>query len=255
MFIHPIPAFSDNYIWALHDPAGANLCVVDPGDANVVIDYAEQQGLSVSEILITHHHADHTGGLPGLMARFSPRITGPHNPSITGISNPVAEGDSVELFGLQLQVLEVPGHTLDHIAYYEANQGMLFCGDTLFAAGCGRIFEGTAAQMFVSLSKLKSLPQDTRVYCTHEYTLANLAFARAADPENEELALRLENAERTRAQGLPTLPSDLKTELGTNPFLRADCQPLRTQMEHRTGNRLPDDVSVFSALRAWKDNF
>jgi hydroxyacylglutathione hydrolase len=255
--IHPIPAFNDNYIWIISDPATSKACVVDPGDAKPVISYLQKHELQLSDILITHHHADHTGGLSELNKLYSPNVYGPKNKNIDGISTRVGEGDSVEVFGHHFSILEVPGHTLDHIAYYcdETSPPVLFCGDTLFAAGCGRLFEGTAAVMHDSLMKLKSLASTTLVYCTHEYTMANLKFAKAAEPTNTTLLQRIDEDQRKREQDQPTLPSTLELELATNPFLRCDQSSLQESAGNRLGHPPTDEIAAFAAIRDWKDNF
>ncbi|MEE4278570.1 MAG: hydroxyacylglutathione hydrolase [Halieaceae bacterium] len=256
--VTPIPAFSDNYIWLLDHGDGA-ATVVDPGDAVPVEDYLDRHGLHLHSILITHHHFDHTGGIAALKKRFGCRVYGPANPSIEGIDETLADGDQLRIGGHYFDVLAVPGHTLDHIAYFSASTAppLLFCGDTLFAAGCGRLFEGTAAQMHRSLARLAALPADTAVYCTHEYTLANLSFARAADPENAVLAAREEQARATRAAERPTLPSTIAIERATNPFLRGDDEQLQHRL--RELGRIPAEQveaeSAFAALRGWKDEF
>lgn len=257
--IHPIPAFSDNYIWAILSSSGSNVCVVDPGDAAPVIEFLASRNLTLTDILITHHHPDHTGGLKELIARYSPRIFGPGQSNIQGITRFVTDGDEVTLFGCTFSVIAVPGHTLDHIAYFHPGSDgyspILFCGDTLFAAGCGRLFEGTPKQMHASLAKLASLPAITEVYCTHEYTLANLRFAMAADPTNELLQKRLVKEQDKRQQSQPTLPSSIKLELETNPFLRCN-NPSLVKSAAAQLNKIPDsEVEVFAALRSWKDRF
>lgn len=255
--IHPIPAFSDNYIWALVDAVQRKACVVDPGDANPVINYLESNGLELTDIFITHHHPDHTGGLGSLITRYSPTVYGPEPSGIQGISDYLHEGDTATLFGHEFSIFEVPGHTLDHIAYYceETNPPILFCGDTLFAAGCGRLFEGTPAMMHKSLAKLSSLNSATSVYCTHEYTMANLNFAKAADPNNSILLNRIEEEQSKRDQGMPTLPSTVQLELDTNPFLRCDQAGVITSASNRLGQNIEDEVEVFATIRNWKDNF
>lgn len=260
-FIHPVPAFTDNYIWTLVDQQRRLAAVVDPGDAAPVEDYLSSKGLTLSQILITHHHPDHTGGLPQLTARHAPQVIGPDNARISGITDVVHEGDSVDILGVEFSVIEVPGHTLDHIAFYAPSHSdpkaapILFCGDTLFAAGCGRLFEGNPQQMYTSLGKLSQLPAETLVYCTHEYTLANLKFAAAADPGNTELAERITIETRKRDQHRPTLPSTIALELATNPFLRCADSGVRQQVHQHQGDSSEDPVATFSALRQWKDNF
>ena len=255
--IEPIPAFNDNYIWLLHD--GTTCAVVDPGDAEPVIRVLQQRGLQLTTILVTHHHFDHVGGLSALLTHAQPRVYGPENPAIAGITHPVSAGDALDLLGRTLQVMAVPGHTLDHIAYFsaavDASPPLLFCGDTLFAGGCGRMFEGTAPVMHASLSALAALPADTRVYCAHEYTQANLRFATAAEPDNATLAERSRAVARQRAQNEPTVPSSIAVERATNPFLRC-AEPALIASLKRQGKWQGDaPESVFAALRSWKDEF
>ena len=254
--IEPVAAFSDNYIWLLSDPASGQAVVVDPGDAAPVEAALSEHGLSLAGIMITHHHFDHVGGLTALKDAWSCTVWGPHNPSIVGIDGALADGEHVEILGLGFDILEVPGHTLDHIAYFHrGEQPLLFCGDTLFAGGCGRVFEGTFPMMHASLQKLAALPADTRVYCAHEYTLANLAFARAVEPDNAALAARVADAEATRAQDKPTVPSTLALEQATNPFLRAQQPELLAALAN--SGRLEGETGdeVFATVRAWKDSF
>lgn len=257
--IHPIPAFTDNYIWALSDSTANRLCVVDPGDADPVIRYVESIGATLTDILITHHHPDHTGGIKELSTRYQPRIIGPQAGNTAGISEHVSEGDQVELFDHVFSVLEIPGHTLDHIAYFSDSGAdsapLLFCGDTLFAGGCGRIFEGTAPQMFQSLGKLTELSDKTKVYCTHEYTMANLKFAAVADPKNQALQLRIHQEQEKRNNEKPTLPSTLNLEFATNPFLRCTETDIINSVSAYCGMGLNSETEVFTNLRAWKDNF
>lgn len=253
--IQPIPAFSDNYIWCLHD--GALAFVVDPGDAAPVLALLEREGLTLAGMLITHHHADHTGGIARLLRAY-PHATvyGPPNPAIDGITHPLLDDDAIEVLGLSWTLLAVPGHTLDHLAYFCPNHEppLLFCGDTLFAAGCGRLFEGSPEQMYASLQKLARLPPATAVYCAHEYTQSNLRFARAADPDNPAVAQRLDAVNRLRAEAKITLPSTIAQELETNPFLRCHMPGLLQTDELRSsGAHSPEQV--FAALRAWKDRF
>lgn len=257
--IIPIPAFTDNYIWAIASGSDNKVCVVDPGDAEPVISFLTARGLTLSDIFISHHHPDHTGGLPVLTSRYSPRVIGPDGSNIKGITHHVADGNQIELYNATFAIIGVPGHTLDHIAFFHSGSDtrspVLFCGDTLFAAGCGRLFEGTPQQMHASLAKLASLPPDTGVYCTHEYTLANLRFALAADPANELLQQRLIAERSKREQARPTLPSSIKLELETNPFLRCQNPALVRSATAASSKSPASDIEVFAALRAWKDRF
>ncbi|WP_205617429.1 hydroxyacylglutathione hydrolase [Pelomicrobium methylotrophicum] len=249
----PVPAFNDNYIWVLHD--GQQAVAVDPGDAAPVFDFLERQRLRLAAILVTHHHGDHVGGIPALLHRHRVPVYGPRGESISTVTCPLAEGDRVCLPALELEfgVLEVPGHTAGHIAYY--GHGRLFCGDTLFACGCGRLFEGTASQMYRSLEKLAALPGDTRVYCAHEYTLSNIRFAKAADPHNPALLERERREKAVRERLEPTLPSTIALERATNPFLRCTEPAVQATVAQRHGRRITDPVEVFAALRAWKNEF
>ncbi|MBK9554206.1 MAG: hydroxyacylglutathione hydrolase, partial [Saprospiraceae bacterium] len=219
--IHPIHAFRDNYIWIIHNQNHA--AVVDPGIASPVIEYLQSKKLQLSAILITHHHNDHTGGNAELLQSFDIPVYGPLNESIATVSHPLREGDQVNLeeMSLNLMVLDIPGHTRGHIAYYGSNPfNMVFCGDTLFACGCGRVFEGTAQQMYQSLQKLSQLPSDTLIFCTHEYTLGNIQFAKVVDPENAKLIAFEIAAEELRNRNIPTIPTTLTLEKKINPFIR-----------------------------------
>jgi len=247
-----IPAFKDNYIWLLRK--GASAAVVDPGDARPVLDVIEREGLSLTTILVTHHHADHQGGVADLLARHPAEVFGPAAESITGIKRSLRGGETVSVAGCaaDFQVIAVPGHTLGHIAYY--GSGCLFCGDTLFAGGCGRLFEGTAAQMLESLARLSALPDDTAVYCAHEYTQANLRFALAVEPGNPRLQRRVEEVAVARAAGLATVPSTIAIEKASNPFLRCREPEVVAAAQRRVpGAR--DELAVFAALREWKNTF
>ncbi|OAN18753.1 hydroxyacylglutathione hydrolase [Photobacterium jeanii] len=249
--VKSIPAFDDNYIWLIHSQD--NHCVVvDPGDATPVIKVLEQEQLTLDAILITHHHHDHVGGISELK-RYAPHchIVGPSNEPIPGISQSVNDGDQVELFGERFMVLGVPGHTAGHVAY--VGDEKLFCGDTLFSAGCGRLFEGTPEQMYQSLQKLAALPDETEVYCAHEYTSANLAFALVADQTNPHLQRYREEVSRKRAQGISTIPSTLGQEKLINPFLRCDQPSIKKTVADKAVNE--SDIETFAALRRWKDEF
>jgi hydroxyacylglutathione hydrolase len=251
--IIPIPAFADNYIWLVRE--GGVGAVVDPGDAGPVIAHLEREGLVLAAILATHHHGDHVGGIRELIARWPVPVFGPASEAIPGRTHALAEGHSIVVpgIGLALSVLDIPGHTAGHIAY--VGERVVFCGDTLFAAGCGRLFEGTPPQMVSSLDKLSALPEATRVYCGHEYTLANLRFALAVEPGNAALLERQAREQAKRERGLPTLPSTIAEERATNPFLRAGEATLRAAAEHRAGRALEGRVGVFAELRAWKNSF
>jgi hydroxyacylglutathione hydrolase len=254
--VSPIRAFSDNYIWLIRgllDPGLA--AVVDPGDAAPVRRTLREQNLKLDTILITHHHPDHVGGVSQLVDEYSPQVFGPANETIPGSPTKLREGDVTTLpkLGMQFRVLDVPGHTSGHIAY--VGHGAVFCGDTLFSGGCGRLFEGTAEQMHRSLSKLSSLPADTLVYCTHEYTLSNLKFAAAVEPANSDLAAYTERCRQLRAQDRETLPSNIGLEHTVNPFLRSALQSVKCSAEAHTGRTLQSDIEVFAAVRAWKDGF
>jgi hydroxyacylglutathione hydrolase len=252
--ISPIPAFDDNYIWLLRAPGSAEAVVVDPGDEVPVLKALRKAGLTLTAILITHHHGDHTGGIADLVAVYpKAQVVGPRDPRIRGLTRTVGDGDLVTLPGFPepFRVLEVPGHTASHIAYLRGDA--LFCGDTLFAGGCGRVFDGTFAQLSASLRRIAALPRDTLVYCAHEYTLANLGFAKWVEPDSPALAEREQEARRLRAVGLPTVPSRLELELATNPFLRTAEPAVVTAAEAFAGRPLQGHAEVFTVLRRWKD--
>lgn len=254
LHVEPVLAFRDNVIWLLRDDAVAGVTVVDPGDADPVIARLAELDQPLTDILITHHHADHVGGILRLLRQWpDARVHGPANERIPACTNAVADGDRVTLdcLGLELRVLAIPGHTAGHIAYF--GHGRLFCGDTLFAGGCGRIFEGTPRQMYESLSRLAALPADTLVYCAHEYTEANLRFALQVEPDNTALQARYQSVRRLRAERKPSLPSLLDDERATNPFLRAGTPSVRTAAEQHAGRTLPTAVEVFASVRSWKD--
>ena len=256
MHLTPIPAFSDNYIWALHD--GVQALVVDPGEAEGVARWLKREGLRLDTILITHHHPDHTGGVAALREATGARVIGPARERMPEPLERVAAGEEVQALGLHFEVLEVPGHTAGHIAFYAADfdgAPLLFCGDTLFSGGCGRLFEGTPAQMLDSLTRLAALPDPTRVCCTHEYTLSNLRFATAVEPHNAELASYLLRCQSLRAQNFPTLPSSIGLEKRINPFLRTAQPEVVQTAQARSPGQPTDAVSVFATLREWKNVF
>jgi len=261
--VWPIPAFDDNYLWCIHD--GVSALVVDPGDAGPVLDYLTKSQLTLKGILITHHHADHTGGILELLNTLGPQIPvyGPAGNNIPGRTQIMKEGDQLEIAAprMSLAVFEVPGHTLSHIAYYAKSESnidvpMLFCGDTLFASGCGRLFEGSPTQMTQSLAKFAVLPKNTLVYCTHEYTLSNIRFALAVEPNNANLITWAETAKALRDQHLPTLPTTIGQELQVNPFMRCDQQAVIDAALEVSGEKsLPTPAHVLAVIRAWKDRF
>ena len=256
MTLFPVPAFSDNYIWVLHD--GRRALAVDPGEAHGLTAWLQAQGLQLDTILITHHHGDHTGGVDVLRNATGASVFGPMREAMPEPLTRVSGGDVVEALGLRFEVMEVPGHTAGHIAYHcpqVDGSPLLFCGDTLFSAGCGRLFEGTPAQMLDSLSRLASLRDDTRVCCTHEYTLSNLRFALAVDPDNGALARYATQCEALRAGNLPTLPSSIGLEKQINPFLRAHEPALDHSARAHDPDTLPGPLGVFTTLRAWKNVF
>jgi len=251
--IVPLPAFRDNYIWTLR--SGRHAAVVDPGESRPVLDYLAREGLALVAILATHHHPDHVGGIAELVAGSKLPVFGPKGEPIPALTHPVGQGDSAVIpeIGAAFSVLDIPGHTRAHVAYY--GLGSLFCGDTLFACGCGRVFEGTAQQMLDSLSKLAALPDATKVYCGHEYTLANIKFAQSVEPRNAALAARLQRDRKLREAGKPTLPSTLAEERATNPFLRCREPAVIESANKYLGARLSDPVRVFAAIREWKNRF
>ena len=251
--ITAVPAFDDNYIWLIQADKAPFTAIVDPGDADPVMDVLAQNKLTPSAILITHHHGDHVGGVRELLKHFDIPVYGPANESIYGVTHPLKQGDVVDLpdIGAQFNVLDVPGHTRGHIAY--VGHDMLFCGDTLFAGGCGRLFEGTPEQMFDSLEKIRALPDATQVYCAHEYTLDNLKFALVAEPANEDLKQRMAATRELRKQHQNTVPSELGLEKRTNPFLRSHITELKQAAEQFAGKPLPTGADVFGTVRYWKD--
>lgn len=258
--VTPIPAFDSNYFWVIRPTAEKpDVYVVDPGDATPVIDFLERNQLTLAVILITHRHHDHIDGIAGLLEHWPVPVYGPESALIPRVSHPLADGDQLELGGLQFQIIGVPGHTWEHIAYFYSGGStphpLLFCGDALFAGGCGRRFDDTGESMWKSLQKMAALPEDTQVYCAHEYTLANLEFATAVEPNNGELALRLQQVRHLRATGQITLPSSILLEKQTNPFLRCHHTGIRIFAESRAKCELPKATEVFDALRKIKDSW
>lgn len=247
-----IPAFKDNYIWLLRK--GRSAVVVDPGDASPVLDVLEREGLALKAILITHHHADHQGGISALLAQYPADVFGPAAESITALTHPLLGGESIRLdsIGADFKVLALPGHTLGHLAYLSDER--LFCGDTLFGAGCGRLFEGSPAQMHDSLARLAALPGDTAVYCAHEYTETNLRFALMIEPGSRSLRRRVDEVAVARGKGLATIPTTIELEKATNPFLRCQVPEVIASVRNRREDA-SDALAVFTALRKWRNAF
>ena len=262
MYIEAIPAFSDNYIWVFSAPNSNDFWCVDPGDAQPVLDALDSMGGKLAGCLITHYHFDHIGGIETLLQAYPEMLVyTPKREAVEGSTKELVENDTVECGGFTFRVIEVPGHTSGHIAYYCESEQKLFCGDTLFSAGCGRLFEGTPQQMHNSLSKLSALPEATGVYCTHEYTTANVAFALAVEPENAELQQYRDWVEQQRKLNLPTLPSSIARERAINPFLR--CHTDSVQQAAKAANTndqqsesdTSDEIATFATIRKWKDSF
>jgi len=256
LHVTAVTAFTDNYIWLIH---GLNrddhVVVVDPGDARPVLRALAQQQLTLAGILVTHHHADHSGGVAELIQQWDVPVYGPAKELIPGVLHKVSDEMEIsfDTLGLKFGVMDIPGHTAGHIAY--VGHGSLFCGDTLFSSGCGRILGGTAPQLWQSLNLLAQLPSATQVYCGHEYTVGNLMFARVVEPDNPAVASHLEQCQKWRVQGRPTLPTSMGTELNLNPFLRVKNGTVKRSAEQHVGHALDSDLEVFIALREWKNHF
>ncbi|UZE97881.1 hydroxyacylglutathione hydrolase [Alkalimarinus alittae] len=262
----PINAYQDNYIWCIQNPLSQACIVVDPGEAQPVIDHLEKHQLTLVAILVTHHHYDHVDGICDLVSYTQQQtgksidVYGPLNPKIKQITHPLKHGDVLTILGTLYEVTEVPGHTLDHLSYFSPEDSLhsapwLFCGDTLFSAGCGRLFEGTPAQMLNSLKALASYPLETEVYCTHEYTLSNLAFTQAVLPNDTEVKLYIERCQTLRDSNKPTLPSTIKTELAINPFLNCTRPDVQASVSLQSQSPITDELDTFTRLRKWKDTF
>ena len=254
----PLAAFNDNYIWMLLSHEQRCCAAVDPGDAEPVRQWlATHPDWRLTDILITHHHADHTGGVAALQAQTLCRVYGPALEPVDGLDHALVDGQQIRVLGHEWQVMHVPGHTRGHLAYFCENRGrpLLLSGDTLFSAGCGRVFEGTHQQMYHSLQKLAALPGETLVHAAHEYTLGNLAFALVVEPGNTVLHQRQQEVTLLRQQGQPSLPSRMAIERATNPFLRCGQETVRQAAEQHAGHALPTSAEVFAALRGWKDHF
>ncbi|MDF2180844.1 hydroxyacylglutathione hydrolase [Neptuniibacter sp. CAU 1671] len=254
--VSPIPAFQDNYIWLIKSPESQQVVVVDPGDAAPVEAYLKAHDLTLAAILITHHHPDHTGGVADLTAERTIPVYGPANSPFKGISRALRDGETINLFGHTLEIKATPGHTLDHICYFKpGTQPQLFCGDTLFLAGCGRLFEGTAEQMLDAMNYFQSLPEQTEVYCTHEYSLANLKFAAAVEPNNQAISTITAQCQALRSENQPTLPSHLITEQQINPFMRTAQDDVIAAAETFSGKTGLSQIEVLAAIREWKNQF
>lgn len=253
-----ISAFNDNYIWMLTDTGNQSCYIVDPGDHLVVENACQRSNLALAGILITHHHADHTGGISKLTQKRNIPVYGPASESITGITHRLHDGDKLTIFNTEWQVMTTAGHTSGHICYFGKlnNQSpVLFSGDTLFGGGCGRLFEGTAEQMHASLKRLQALPDDTQIYCAHEYTQANLAFAQVVEPNNQALQQRIQWVAEQRHKQQPTVPFSLAGERDTNPFLRTSTKMVMDAATLYSGRQVETDVDCFTIIRQWKDNF
>ena len=252
MNILPLPAFTDNYIWLIEENGKAT--VVDPGDAEVVNNCLKEKNLELENILITHHHFDHTGGVEQLKKYHECNVFGPHDSPFKGVEKKLKENDEISIHGSTFKIIEVPGHTLDHIAYYSEEQNTLFCGDTLFSGGCGRIFEGTPDQMYESLSKLSVLDLSTKIYCTHEYTQSNLNFAIKVEPGNDNLVEYKNKIDEKRSNNEISLPTNLKLEKNINPFLRSHVEEIKENVKDFAKINHPSDLETFTAVRSLKDN-
>ena len=251
-----VPAFDDNYLWIIHD--GKHAAVVDPGDATPILAALAQHQLTLCAILLTHHHADHIGGVPALLSHASVPVYGPTNDRIAAVTHPLSQGNCVFVskLDLRLEIIDVPGHTSGHIAYFAPTQRWLFCGDTLFAGGCGRLFEGTAEQMLHSLDQLAALPDETAVYCAHEYTMSNLRFAKEIEPGNLALLERIQHEQAKRDRAMPTVPTSIGLEKQTNPFLRCrEPSVIARLLETGKISAGQDETSHFAALRLWKNHY
>ena len=250
--VEPIKAYTDNYIWLVSTNEGS--IVVDPGESKEILNLVDSNKIDLKGVLITHHHYDHTNGLLDLTNKMNLEVYGPKK--IQGINNIVKESDKFSLIGIDFEVIEIPGHTLDHLAFYSSNNKdpILFCGDTLFAGGCGRVFEGTFEQMFKSLKKISNYPKETKIFCGHEYTLSNLKFALEVDKDNKDLINEFNNVEKLISSDIPSIPTNLNKELKINPFLRCNDINIKNKVIDKF-DIIDDELEIFTALRKWKDNF
>jgi hydroxyacylglutathione hydrolase len=257
--IVPLKSLSDNYIWMITDTE-AGICVAfDPGNSASVINFLKKNNLSLSGLLVTHHHYDHTGGINELKETFSVPVYGPRKDNISELTHPVDDKETINFnkMNLSFTVFITPGHTRGHVIYYtdDIKPGCLFTGDMLFSGGCGRIFEGTHEQMLESLKKFKNFSQDTRIFPAHEYTQKNLEFASSIEPQNSPIIERLKNVRDLRKNGKPSVPSSLSDEFSTNPFLRTDCPELKKSVEEKIGSHVQSEMEVFRIIRGWKDKY
>ena len=250
--VEPIKAYTDNYIWLVSTNEGS--IVVDPGESKEILNLIDSNKIDLKGVLITHHHYDHTNGLLDLTNKINLEVYGPKK--IEGINNIVKESDKFSVIGIDFEVIEIPGHTLDHLAFYSSNnkEPILFCGDTLFAGGCGRVFEGTFEQMFKSLKKISNYPKETKIFCGHEYTISNLKFALKVDEDNKQLADEYISVKKLISSNIPSLPTDLNKELKVNPFLRCNEINIKNKVIDKF-DIIDDELEIFTALRKWKDNF
>lgn len=253
--IKAVPALKDNYIWLIIHSNSNQCLIIDPGDAKPVIETIDQLKLKPCAVLLTHHHYDHSQGALALKTRYNLKVYGSAIEGVASVTNPLFDETSLNFFpeSTTVSVLKIPGHTRDHLAYLVGQH--LFCGDTLFTSGCGRLFEGTASQLLNSLKKIMTLPDQTLIYCGHEYTLANLKFAQTVDPDNEHLLIRIEDTICLRDKHLPSVPASLLLEKQTNPFLRCNTQAIKTAVEKQFSQTFENELQIFTALRKWKDTF
>ncbi len=255
MLVTPIPTFQTNYIWLIHCPGTNDAWVVDPGDDQPVIDFLNANSMTLKGILITHKHWDHVSGLPGLTARYSVPVYGPHNSPVQALTHRLREGDTIGLGRITVKVLETPGHTDDHIVYYSAGTNMLFCGDTVFSAGCGRLFDGTLEAMYDAILRIRSLPDETVIYCAHEYTMQNLEFAQAVEPSNDALVRHRLWCQHAIEQRRPTLPTTVQLEKLINPFMRCDVAEVQRTASDRVTGVTGKPFETFKVLREWKNRY
>ena len=251
--IKPIKAFSDNYIWLISTNEGS--IVVDPGEADQILKLMSSNEIDLKAIFITHHHYDHTNGIDEILLKKKVRVYGPKN-NIESIDTKLIEGDKLNVIGIDFEIIEIPGHTLDHIAFVHksSDSPFIFCGDTLFSGGCGRVFEGTFQQMHHSINKISKLPKNTQIYCGHEYTASNLKFACAVEPENEYISNTYDEVIQMNNDGIPSIPSSLEKEFKINPFLKCTNEKIKDKISDEFGN-INSELEIFTALRKWKDNF